>query len=163
MGEVLRNNPDADPLSPSIMQQYFELLYFHQGRDGLDDKQIMAAFKDAGIDGLPFEQVEADYRLIENTQCAVIIPSDDPAFQEARRALEHADHVGGIARTLQQYTVQVPRQGFNALDAAGALYRVRPETFGDEFVVLFNEALYDEHSGLNWDDPTFINAEGLMW
>ncbi len=162
MREVLRNQPDAeDVLSPRIMQRYFEMLYWHQGRDVLDTHQIMALFDNAGFDGLPFEEAEKRYRLIENTQCPVIIPADKTA-SEAIQALAYTERVGGIARTLQQYSVQVPRQGFAALEKKGAIYIAEQAKFGDAFVVLANTELYDRRSGLNWSDPTFMSAEGLV-
>ncbi|GAB3675699.1 CRISPR-associated endonuclease Cas3'' [Salinisphaera aquimarina] len=162
MGEILRNNPGADPLSPDIMQRYFEMLYWQQGAMGLDKHAILSSLSNAQIDSLPFEQIETDYRLIENTQRAIIIPREQAA-KDALRALAFADKVGGIARRLQFFTVQVPRQGFCALEQAGALTTIRPEEFGDEFVVLANRDLYNENSGLNWDNPSFMRAESLIF
>ena len=163
MGEVLRNQPDTeDVLSPAMMQRYFEMLYWRQGRDALDKHQIMALFDGAGFDGLPFEEVESRYRLIENTQRSVIVPADDAA-NRAIADLEFAENAGGIARTLQQYSVQVPRQGFDALEKKGAIYFAQAHKFGDAFAVLANMELYSKRSGLNWDNPTFISAEGLVF
>ncbi|WP_353248697.1 CRISPR-associated endonuclease Cas3'' [Salinisphaera sp. T31B1] len=162
MGEILRNNPGADPLSPAIMQRYFEMLYWQQGAMGLDKHAILSSLSNAQIDSLPFEQIETDYRLIENTQRAIIIPREQAA-KDALQALSHADKVGGIAHRLQLFTVQVPRQGFRALDEVGALSTIRPEEFGDEFVVLDNLDLYNENSGLNWDNPSFMRAENLIF
>ncbi|MES1954822.1 CRISPR-associated endonuclease Cas3'' [Salinisphaera hydrothermalis] len=161
MGEILRQHPEADPLSPEIMQRYFDMLYWQQGDDGLDRCAIMKSLQNASIDGLPFEKIEADYRLIENNQRAVIIPHGDA--KDALRDLEYAEHVGGLARRLRPYTVQVPQAGFNALEQVGAVTTIRPEEFGDEFVVLMNTDLYSPESGLNWSEPTFMKAESLTW
>ena len=99
--------------------------------------------------------------LDANNQRAVIIPHGDAI--EAIHALEYAEHVGGPARRLRPYTVQVPQPGFRALEQYGAVTTIRPAEFGDEFVVLVNADLYSPESGLNWSEPTFIKAESLTW
>ena len=114
------------------------------------------------LDGLPFETLEQKFRLIDNNQRSVIIPRDD----EARRAIQDfafAISPGGIARKLQLYTVQVPHNGFRALEKVGAIAPIEPDKFNDQFMLLVNEDLYDDALGLNWSDPTFMRAESLQW
>jgi len=161
MGEIMRNHREADPLSPAMMQRYFEMLYTREGLDGLDEKHIMKALTTADIEGLPFEKIEEEYRLIENTQRTIIIPHG--GAKTALSELEYTDHVGNIARRLQRYSVQVPQRSFDALLRVGAITYVKPEVFGEEFAVLVNDDLYYPKSGLNWSDPTFIRAESLLW
>jgi CRISPR-associated endonuclease/helicase Cas3 len=76
--------------------------------------------------------------------------------------LTRADDVGVIARKLQRYVVQVPRQAFLALAAAGSIQAVNPDRFGDQFWRLANDKLYHDDFGLDWSDPTFRTAESLM-
>ncbi|SDJ01020.1 CRISPR-associated helicase/endonuclease Cas3 [Billgrantia gudaonensis] len=158
--EVLRHHGD-DPLSLAAIEAYFRLLYWQQGSQELDQHALLKLVEDGRLEGIPFETLEHKFRMIENNQRAVIIPYDDVA-RSALRALAHAEGVGGIARKLQPYTVQVPRQGFAALERVGAIAAVEPDKFGDQFMVLVNEDLYDQWLGLNWSDPTFIRAENLV-
>ena len=73
------------------------------------------------------------------------------------------DKVGGIARRLQLYTVQVPRQALAALVGAGAVQSLRADRFGDQFRVLVNEDLYSRDVGLSWDNPVFMESGRLVW
>jgi len=159
--EVLRHYGD-DPLSLEAIEAYFRLLYWQQGPKALDKHDLLKLVEDGRLDGLPFETLEQKFRMIENNQRAVIIPFDDKA-RAALRGLEHAEGVGGIARKLQPYTVQVPRQGFAALERVGAIAAVKPDKFGEQFMVLINKDLYDKRLGLNWSDPTFRASESNVW
>lgn len=160
--EVLRHHGD-DPLSLAAIDAYFRLLYWQQGAQRLDQHGLLKLVEDGRLEGLPFETLEQKFRMIENNQRAVIIPYDDTA-RGALRDLAHAEGVGGIARKLQPYTVQVPRQGFVALERVGAIAAVEPDKFGDQFMVLINEDLYDRKAlGLNWSDPTYRSGESNIW
>ncbi|MDX1488228.1 MAG: CRISPR-associated helicase Cas3', partial [Acidiferrobacterales bacterium] len=160
--EVLRSHGDA-PLALDAIDAYFRLLYWQQGHDTLDKHDLLGLFERSGLDGLPFDMVAQQFRMIENTQQAVIIPFDKTA-RKAIRDLEHAEKVGGIARQLQPYTVQVPRRSFEALQRVGAIAAVEPEKFGEQFMLLINEDLYDRESlGLNWSEPTFRESESNIW
>ncbi|MFD2191584.1 CRISPR-associated endonuclease Cas3'' [Pistricoccus aurantiacus] len=159
--EVLRSHGN-DPLSLEAINAYFRLLYWQQGHDKLDKHDLLGLFERGGLEGLPFDTVAQQFRMIENTQQAVIIPFDDTA-REAIKRLSHAESVGGIARQLQPYTVQVPHQGFNALERVGAIAAIEPDKFGEQFMVLINEDLYNEKLGLNWSDPTYRADESNIW
>ncbi len=161
--EVLRHHGD-DPLSLAAIEAYFRLLYWQQGPKELDKHDLLKLVEDGRLDGLPFETLEQKFRMIENNQRAVIIPVDEDGIARvALRELSYAEGVGGIARKLQPYTVQVPRQGFAALERVGAIAAVEPDKFGEQFMVLVNEDLYDEHLGLNWSDPTYRASESNVW
>lgn len=159
--EVLRHHGD-DPLSLAAIEAYFRLLYWQQGSKSLDKHDLLARVENGRLEGLPFETLEQKFRMIENNQRAVIIPFDDKA-RVALRDLAYADKVGGIARKLQPYTVQVPQQGYVALERVGAIVAIEPDKFGDQFMILANEDLYDKHMGLNWSDPTFRSGESNIW
>lgn len=159
--EVLRKH-SHDPLSLEAIDAYFKLLYWQQGADQLDKHQLLSLIEKSGIDGLPFETLEKQFRLIDNNQKSVIIPLDCEA-RKAIKDLAFATSPGRIARKLQLYTVQVPHNGFRALEKAGAIAPIEPDKFGEQFMLLVNEDLYHETLGLNWSDPTFMRAESLQW
>lgn len=159
--EVLRKFHD-DPLSPEAIRNYFEQLYWQKGSDELDKPNLMGLLSGARFDSLPLETLAAQFRMIDSVQMPVIIPFDDTA-RKALRDLEYAEGCGKLARDLQPYMVQLPRQGFDALYKAGAIVTVAPEKWGEQFTVLVNEGLYDSRYGLTWDNPSFIRTESLSW
>lgn len=166
--EILRFHGDK-PLAPDAIDAYFQLLYWQQGQNKLDTHGLLKRIESGGIEGLPFESVERDYCMIENNQRSIIIPYEGNARREINR-LSHVERVGGIARKLQLYTVQVPRKGFHALDRAGLISAIEPERLGDQFVVLLDETpgelnsnAYSADVGLNWDDPTYRASESNVW
>jgi CRISPR-associated endonuclease/helicase Cas3 len=157
--EVWRHHSN-EPLSLAAIERYFGLLYWQKGQQ-LDADGLLNRFEEGGIDGVPFETVAARFRMIESAQCPVIIPFDDAA-KDALRKLQF-EGVGGIARRLQPYVVQLPRFGYDALYKAGAIQPAAREKFGEQFMALVNESLYDIKFGLRWDNPAFIKAEDLVF
>jgi CRISPR-associated endonuclease/helicase Cas3 len=158
--EVLRQFRD-DPLSPEAIHRYFEMLYWHSGKEQLDAPNLLGLLRDSRIDSLPMETLATKFRMIDSAQLPVIVPYDG----EARRALhdlEFAEGSLGIARKLQPYVVQLPRQGFDALLKACAVAAVASQKWGEQFVQLMNSDLYDSRFGLSWDDPTFMSASSTV-
>ena len=159
--EVLRQF-EGDPLSPEAIRSYFQLLYWQKGSTQLDVPNLMGLLRDSCPDSLPMETLATKFRMIDNVQMPVIVPYGDGA-REALRALEFAEGSVGLARKLQPYLVQLPKQGFDALYKAGAVIPVAPKKWGEQFMVLAHEGLYDRRYGLSWDDPSFIRSEHLNW
>lgn len=149
-----------DPLSLAAINAYFRELYWQKDKE-LDANDLLSRVNRSQIDSLPFEWISEQFQMIESTMIPVIIPYDDGA-RKAIRDLEYAERVGGISRNLQPYLVQIPEQAYKALRNAGAIQPIRPEEFGEQFLVLINEDLYNDHYGLNWDDSVFINADTLV-
>lgn len=149
-----------DPLSLEAINAYFRELYWQKGKE-VDANDILGRLERSQIDNLPFEWIADKFQMIERTMIPVIIPHDGTARQ-ALNDLDYAEKVGGIARRLQPYIVQIPEQGYKALKGAGAVQPVRPEKFGEQFLKLINEDLYHPRYGLNWDDSVFINSENLV-
>ena len=109
----------------------------------------------------PFQTIASEYRLIESFMHPIIIPYDEVA-EVLVESLRYAESVGGIARQLQPYLVQVPEQALAALKMAGATEFIQPEKFAEQFILLVNKDLYSEEAGMNWDDPFFIDPEKLI-
>lgn len=151
-----------DPLSPSAIEAYFRLLYWQKGDKELDAANLLGLCAESRIDSLPLETLAAKFRMIDTVQMPVIVPFDDDA-REYLKSLRHIDKSGGLARKLQPYLVQLPRNGFDALRKSGAIQPVAPEKWGEQFMELVTEDLYDPHFGLSWDDPAFVKTESLMW
>ncbi|RIQ18696.1 CRISPR-associated endonuclease Cas3'' [Bordetella avium] len=158
--EVLRQF-ENDPLSPKAMERYFSLLYWKKGSEQLDVPDMMGLLKRSDFDSLPMETMAAKFRMIDSMQMPVIVPWDENARQ-ALQDLEFSSGCGELARKLQPYVVEVPRQGFEALYAAGAIVAVAENKWGGQFMTLAHEGLYDLNFGLSWDDPSHIRAEHLI-
>jgi CRISPR-associated endonuclease/helicase Cas3 len=158
--EVLRQ-VKGDPLSPDAIRRYFELLYWQKGNQELDAPNLLGLLRESRIDSLPLETMATKFRMVDSVQVPVLIPYDD----EARRSLselEFAQGSVGLARRLQPYLVQLPRQGFDALYKAGAVAPVAPEKWGMQFMSLVNPDLYDAQTGLSWSDPTYMHANSMV-
>jgi CRISPR-associated endonuclease/helicase Cas3 len=158
---VLRNHP-GDPLDPVAIDLYFRELYWQKGGNALDYWGLLGLLKGAKIQSLPMDTLAEKFKMIDSVQMPVIVPFDDDA-RSAIHDLRFVDGPQGISRRLQRYLVQVPQHGFDALRKAGAIEAVRPEKWGDQFMVLANESLYDPDVGLSWDEPSFISVQALGW
>lgn len=159
--EVLRQYPD-DCLSIAAIERYFHLLYWQRGSRALDESNLLGLIEKGRLDGLPFETLAREFRMIDSIQMPVIIARDDEA-QAALDDLEFADGCAGIARRLQPYLVQVPRKAHDALLQVGAIQPAMAERYGEQFMVLVNPDLYHDQFGLRWDNPAFVSSERLLW
>lgn len=159
--EVLRQHGD-DPLGLQAIERYFHLLYWQKGPQELDAHNLLSQIEDGKLDGLPFEMLASKFRMIDSVQMPVIVAFDEEA-QSALRELAFAEGCASIARRLQPYLVQVPRQAYAALQQAGAIQAVNQQRFGEQFMALVNPDLYHLDFGLHWDNPAFISSERLYW
>nr|WP_325342174.1 CRISPR-associated endonuclease Cas3'' [Xylophilus sp.] len=158
--EVLREFAD-DPLRPEAIQRYFEQLYWQKGDEELDATGLMALLSESRPESLPMETLAARFRLIDSMQMPVIVPYDDRA-RAALEALENAEGSVGIARRLQPYLVQLPKNAFDALYRAGAVAPINPHKWGLQFMKLINTDLYSSCDGLRWENPALLHTEKLM-
>lgn len=158
--EVLRSHGE-NPLSPEAIDAYFRLLYWQKGTEALDVPNLLGQLKASRIDSLPMETLATKFRMIDSTQIPVIIPYDDLAMEVLNR-LRYAEKSSGLARKLQPYLVQVPRQGFDALYKDGAIQPVAQDKWDGQFMELVNMDIYDDRFGIWWDDPTFIKVANTV-
>ncbi len=157
MRMVLRNH-EGDLLSPAAIRAYFRDLFWRD-QDRLDAKKLLPMHREHYERlSFPFQTIANEYRIIESFMRPIIIPFDKEAEQWIER-LHHAEFVGGLAKRLQPYLVQVPERVFHTLKSAGAIAEIGPDRFGGQFWELIHLGLYDDEAGLNWDDPNHINAE----
>lgn len=145
-------------LSLDAIRAYFSEVYWVKEQQ-MDAPGILGSVRQ--LEGIPYEQMARGFRMIESNMLPVIVPYDYEARSQLN-SLVFADRVGGIARKLQPYLVQVPEQGLKALMSAGAVQPVAEEKYGYQFLELVNENLYDAECGLSWDEPGFVSAEKLV-
>ncbi|GAB2940710.1 CRISPR-associated endonuclease Cas3'' [Aquaspirillum soli] len=163
--EVLRNT-SGDPLAPEAITRYFQQLYWQKGERELDKADLLAQIENQRLEGIPFEMLADKFRMIDSVQCPVIIPFDEMAnavLKDIRSPKDGGELPLVLARQLQSYIVQLPRQGYEALLKVGAIQPVAPERYGEQFMVLDNLDIYHNQCGLSWDNPTFKCDESTCW
>jgi CRISPR-associated endonuclease/helicase Cas3 len=145
-------------LDPPAIEAYFRQVYWQKGHEELDKYGILACLGRAAKPlRLPMETIARKFKMIDSPMVPVLIGWD----YQARRAIEalcYADRVGGIARRLQRYLVNIPARDRAALIGRGAAEVIRPDQFGEQFVVLRDMDLYRDDVGLDGSDPTFMEA-----
>lgn len=151
----------ADPLSPSAIEAYFRLLYWQKGDKELDAANLLGLCAESRIDSLPLETLATKFRMIDTVQMPVIVPFDDDARRDVE-SLRFAEKSGGLARKLQPYLVQLPRNGFDALRKAGSIQPVAQEKWGEQFMELVNMDIYSREFGVWWEEPTFMNSANTI-
>lgn len=163
---VIRDHDD--PMTLDAVRGYFQELYWLRGDEALDVKQILQRLQRqrASLD-FPFEDIAADFRLIETPLVPIIIPwsgyeRNDRNAESLIRSLYGVARPGGVARKLQSFVVQVPQRVRAELLAVGAVEIIREAEFGSQFVALANEEIYFNDIGLDWEDPTFRTGESLI-
>lgn len=167
MRMVMRNH-GGDALAPEAMSLYFKHVYSGRGEE-LDAKKLLPMHNDHARNlSFPFQNIAKAFSMIESHLQPVIVPwsdNDKDAKTKGTKALDliqqlrFAEKVGGIARLLQPYLVQIPKTGFEALRKAGAISVIAPDKFGAQFWMLENMDLYTDDAGLSWGNPTFMDAE----
>ena len=162
---VMRLTADSfsdDLLSTQAVAAYFAELYQLKGSE-LDNKKILKMHNDTGQSlDFPFQTIADKFRMIESHMQPLIIPFDGEA-ENLISSLHHADHIGGLLRKLQPYTVQIPEKALAALYKAGRIEPINEKNFGKQFYTLIGLDLYDEVAGLSWGDTEFLKGESLVF
>ena len=162
---VMRLTADSfsdDLLSTQAVTAYFTELYQLKGSE-LGNKKILKMHNDTGQSlDFPFQTIADKFRMIESHMQPLIIPFDVDA-ENLISSLHHADHIGGLLRKLQPYTVQIPEKALAALYKAGRIEPINEKNFGKQFYMLIGLDLYDDVAGLSWEDTNFIKEEGLIF
>ena len=162
---VMRLTADSfsdDLLSTQAVAAYFAELYQLKGSE-LDNKKILKMHNDTGQSlDFPFQTIADKFRMIESHMQPLIIPFDNEA-ENLISSLHHADHIGGLLRKLQPYTVQIPEKALAALYKAGRIEPINEKNLGKQFYTLIGLDLYNEVAGLSWEDNIFIKTENLVF
>lgn len=155
-------NRHADLLSPAALEDYFGEVYWRIG-DEADREKILDMFRaDARGTNFAYRRAAETYRMIESGMVPVIVPRE-PAAARAVERLDIADiPSGALARELQPHLVQVPPNARARLVAGGHVAFASSALRGDQFAVLRTPSLYDDRSGLLWEDADYLASENLL-
>ncbi|MCF8030861.1 MAG: CRISPR-associated helicase Cas3' [Desulfohalobiaceae bacterium] len=152
--EVLRQYEDV--LDPEAVEMYFRHLYWRAGQE-LDKNNIRYKLEeDVERGNIPFREIDALFRMIEEEKESIVIPLDSDA-EEMVNSLPYVSHPGSLLRKLQPYIVQVHGRWLHHLVAGGAVERVH-----DRIPVLRNMDIYHPELGLCPEEPGFRKAESLI-
>jgi CRISPR-associated endonuclease/helicase Cas3 len=95
--------------------------------------------------------------MIDSVQMPVIIAIDEES-KALLKDLECAESCGAIARKLQPYLIQIPRDAHGALAASGAIQPVAPEKYDTQFMHLVAKDLYSDRYGLLLDGSMDLDS-----
>ena len=149
-----------DLLSAEAMEDYFQEVYWRKG-DGLGDDVLQKFKADRNGTSFSFREVGETFRLIQSGFEPVIVAREEEA-RKAVRDLAYAERLGGVARRLQPYIVQVYPRFRAQLVTNNHVYFAAQERFGDQFAVLFTQSLYQEDVGLLWEDADALGDEVML-
>ena len=130
-----------DIASEEVIHEYFEELLNLKGEDAQDKKQILKRMEHGDF---PFKSIAEDFKLIENDVKTVYIPREENKMLISR--LRQGERTKELFRELGQYGVSVYKQHYEALYQAGDI-----EILDDDAILLINERLYSEETGLSLD------------
>ncbi len=172
IGDTVLRAYAADPLGLDAIAAYFGEVYWTRGADALDGALIgrdgprgvlRALAETSRTLDFPFADIAEAVRIIENPLVPAIVPyrpdHDPDAVARLVDRLAVVDRPGAIAARLQPYLVQIPPKARAALIGSGAAEAIRPADFGDQFIQITNRHLYRDDIGLDWDNPTYRDAE----
>lgn len=146
-------------LMPAAVEAYFNEVYWLKGQE-LDYHQLLRGVLD--IDKIPYERIASQFKMIDSPMQAVIVKYDDHA-EALINDLSYVERAGSIARQLQRYLVQVPKHALTPLLQAGAVSPINQKRFGEQFLVLENQALYSDQAGLSWREPAYMSASACVF
>ena len=150
-----------EPLGLEAVRRYFQELYFNRGYEALDALEIdqlrgvLPTIGRARLD-IPFASIAEAFHLIDDKMRSVIVDWQGGA-KAALDALRNAPvPPRGTLRKLQQFAVPVPEATWRALRASGGIQPVKPEAYGERFMLLMSAGLYDNASGLRGEDGSVL-------
>lgn len=129
--------------SKAAIEEYFNSLYYVQGKEAFDVKKILSYF-DNGIE-FEFKKAAEEFRLIDNNTVSVVVPYNGEAKNLIEKARNHP-YPFTFARQLQMYTVNVYEKEFEKLQSKGVI-----ETVNDTYQVLTEKSMdefYNQKTGL---------------
>ena len=159
--ELVLRRYGEDVLGLRAIQSYFQELYWKKGVKALDEHNLLGMVRDGGVENIPFEELAVKFKMIESAMVPVIVPYDSLA-KSALKQLAYVERCGAVARELQPYLVQVPQTAIRELTGSGAIQPVQRDRFGDQFMELVNEDLYDPRFGLSWKDPHHLSPDSSV-
>ena len=153
--------PDFDDLLDlHAVQRYFDIHYWKHN-DRCDAKQVMECFQSPQHQVFQFRTAAQRFRMIEDNTQPVFVPyrkKGRKLIEELRNDATHANpgRLRDLLRRLQRYTVSLYENVYQEMLGSDI------QLLHDQYPVLLNESLYDEHLGFRIDRRGFHEPESLI-
>ncbi|MEM5787057.1 MAG: CRISPR-associated helicase Cas3' [Syntrophobacteraceae bacterium] len=158
IGAQLLGEPGIDPLAPERFMKFFRELYWIQGADRLDARNILRDLKADPLFRISFRTAAANFKLIDDkAQAPVIVTYGD----EGAKLVAKLTHLGPerwLLRKLQRYVINLPGFLHRRLCDEGGIREVHPGIF-----VQGHGALYDEDLGFCPDKSIIYDPGELIY
>ena len=157
IGARLLNEARTDPLTPQRFTSFFRELYWLQGEERLDARNILGDLKPDNEFRFSFRTAAANFKLIDDTHQAPVIVSYG---EEGAKLAEQLTRLGPerwLLRKLQRYVVNLPRYLHQRLCAEGAIREIHAGIF-----VQGHGALYDDNLGFCPDKSIIYDPDELI-
>jgi CRISPR-associated endonuclease/helicase Cas3 len=157
IGARLLKDGEADPLSPHQFRAFFRELYWVQGTDRLDARNILRDLEPDHQLRFSFRTAAANFRLIDDkAQAPVVVTYGD----QGAKLVEKLKHLGPerwLLRKAQRYVVNLPRRLHRRLLAEGAIREIHTG-----ITIQNHGALYDEDLGFCADKSLIYDPDELI-
>lgn len=157
IGARLLNEDKTDPLMPHRFTAFFRELYWLQGEDRLDARNILRDLKPDNEFRFSFRTVAAHFKLIDDTAQAPVIVTYG---EEGLKLVDQLSRLGPerwLLRKLQRYVVNLPKHLHQRLRAEGGIREIHPGLF-----VQSHGALYDDNLGFSPDRSLVYEPDELI-
>lgn len=141
IGSRLLSQNAPDPLAPQRFTAFFRELYWLQGEERLDTRNILRDLKPDNGCRFSFRSAAANFKLIDDALQAPVIV----IYGEGAKLVDQLTRLGPerwLLRKLQRYVVNLPRRLHERLRAEGGIREVHAGIF-----VQSHGSLYDENLG----------------
>jgi len=137
--QAQREEPDLNSLA--AITSYFQHLFYNSGEKALDAKGIIDSLERGKKSfAFPFRKVNDEFKLIEDTSKAVIVPGEVPELIQRLRFGERSKE---LFRRLGKHSVSLYSHELGSLMEIGAIERL------DEEVFILTQLYYDAGYGVD--------------
>ncbi len=157
IGAQMLRETDPDPLAPHRFTEYFRQLYWLQGSDRLDSKNILAVLNPDNKFRFSFRTAAANFKLIDDKAQAPVLVSYSEDGMKFIDQLKRLGPERWLLRKLQRYVVNLPKHLHKRLYLEGALQEVHPGIF-----VQGHSAIYDDKLGFCPDRSIIFDPDDLI-
>jgi CRISPR-associated endonuclease/helicase Cas3 len=157
IGARLLSMPGIELLGPDSFTSFFRELYWLQGAERLDARNILGDLKPDKEFRFSFRTAAANFKLIDDTAQAPIIVTYG---EEGAKLVEQLLRLGPerwLLRKLQRYVVNLPKHLHERLRVDGSIREIHAGIF-----VQGHAALYDDDVGFCPDKSIIYDPDDLI-
>jgi len=157
IGSRLISETGIDPFVPDSFAAFFRELYWLQGAERLDARNILRDLKPDNEFRFSFRTAASNFKLIDDTAQAPVIVTYS---EEGAKLVEQVSRLGPerwLLRKLQRYVVNLPKHLHNRLLTEGAIREIHAGIF-----VQGHGALYDDNLGFCPDRSIIYDPDDLI-